>query len=476
VAPVWGMTTMQSEDHRLASGLGITAIFLAILAVVLAVVRGQLPRWQRIMLVSALFVVAAGTGFYAYYILTKPKQLTVAVGSYDGQAVQFMTSLAARFASTNAPIRLKVVDKGTPSAAAKAFNSGEVASAVVRPDHGDMSVARTVATITYGTVLILTPPGSPIKKMEDLKGKTLGLVGGEENRRLSQAISAEFDLPQAGIKFVDVAPADIPAAVQAARVDAFLAVVPISERYLNMLRALLPSKDNNQPGLVPIDAAAAIAAVSRAYQSYTLPKGTIRGSPPMPAEDMTTLRIPFHLVVDKKADDDMVASLAKAIMETRRDLLAEHPLLAQIGAPDSDKNAFIPIHPGAASYYNGEQQGFLDKYGDALWYGSMVLGLLTSLFAGLWRFVSKDETPEPGPLTRLYGLMDSIDTSQSEADLIDIERRLDVILRKEFEKYENGAGQSQGVEALGLATHRLEQAISRRRSALGGGLALADRP
>ena len=118
-----------------------------------------------------------------------------------------------------------------------------------------------------------------------------------------------------------------------------------------------------------------------------MPKGTLRGSPPIPDEDLTTLRIPVYLVANKKLSDDVVGSLTKAVMETRRDLLGQFPMLAQLGAPDTDKDAYIPVHPGAAAYYDGTQQGFFEKYDSALYYGPMALGAMVSLLAGLWKFL-----------------------------------------------------------------------------------------
>ena len=87
----------------------------------------------------------------------------------------------------------------------------------------------------------------------------------------------------------------------------------------------------------------------------------------------------------KTLSDDVVGTLTQAIMETRRDLTAEYPVLKQISAPntdkDDDKDTYIPIHPGAAAYFDGSQKTFLDRYGDQLTYGSMILGSLASIFA-----------------------------------------------------------------------------------------------
>jgi hypothetical protein len=144
--------------------------------------------------------------------------------------------------------------------------------------------------------------------------------------------------------------------------------MPISEKYLGVLRDVLPRNAKMKAGLVPIDLAGAIAAATRTYESYDLPKGTIRGSPAIPDEDLTTLRVPLYLVANKKLADSVVAVLAQTMMEVPRDLVGEYPLLAKISAPSTDKDAYIPIHPGAATYFSGEQPSFLDKYADKLFY------------------------------------------------------------------------------------------------------------
>jgi hypothetical protein len=47
----------------------------------------------------------------------------VAVGSIDGEAAKAMSALASELVSTNAPVRLKVIDSGTSLEAAKVFRT-----------------------------------------------------------------------------------------------------------------------------------------------------------------------------------------------------------------------------------------------------------------------------------------------------------------------------------------------------------------
>ena len=144
------------------------AIGAGLLAAVAAIATGRLPRWLRITLVVALAALAGGAGLFAYRYVKNPTTLTVAAGSLDGDVPRFMSALASRMASTDSAIRLKVIDKGTASEAAKAFSAGEVDLAVARADTGDLSAAQTVVVFTRGVVLIVVPPGISIADMDRL--------------------------------------------------------------------------------------------------------------------------------------------------------------------------------------------------------------------------------------------------------------------------------------------------------------------
>jgi hypothetical protein len=330
-----------------------------------------------------------------------------------------------------------------------------------------MSNARAVLLITHGVVLLVVPPGSPIKSIDDLKGKAVGNVGGAINKQVVDVISKEYDLQSAKVSFVDLAPFDVPAALKSKRVSALLIVMPISQKYLSLLRGIFPQTGKQTLGLIPIESAGAIAAIAKTYESFDLPKGTIRGTPAIPDEDLTTLRVPFYLVANKKLNDDVVGALAKGFMEARRELLGEYPLLAQVAAPNTDKDAFLTVHSGAAAYFSGDQKSFFDKYGDQFFYGSMLLGTLTSLLAACWKFMTRDERkPESSSLVRLYALVDRINLATSETDLAAIEQSIDEILRAELQSYASSDSDSNEAAALGLTTHRLEHLIDRRRAIL----------
>lgn len=445
------------------------AIVAGALAVIVALMSGRLPRWLRIVLVLSLGILGAGAGLFGYHYFTQPTTLTIATGSLDGDVPRIMSAIAARMASTNAPVRLKVVDKGTAQEAAKEFAAGKVDLTIARADTVDLSLARTVLTVTHGVVLIVVPPASPIEDMDGLKGKTVGVIAGDTNRQVIAAVTKEYALESVKVNFKDLTLTEVPQAFQTRQIQALLVVMPLSEKYITMLREIFPRNAKAPLGLVPIESAGAIEAVSPPYKSYELPKGTLRGSPPVPDDDLTTLRVPFYLVANKNLSDDVVAGLAKSMMEARRDLAGEYPLLAQVTSPSTDKDAYVPIHPGAAAVFDGDEKTVFDKYGDQFFYGSMLLGTMMSILAAIWKFMTRDiGKPDERPSMRLYALVGKINEVKSEAELATIEQQIDEILKDELEKCSAGKVEPGEMGAISLASQRLQYLMAQRRLTLNG--------
>ena len=301
----------------------------------------RLPFWLRVVMLVGAVCLVAGAGLFTYRYFTGPTTLTVAAGSLDGEVVQAMSAIASRFAETNAPVRLKVIDTGSVVDAAKAFSAGNVDLAVVRGDVGDLSQARAVAIVARSVVLIAAPAGSSIDGVTGLKGRTVGVVGGEVNRKVVAALTEEYNLDAAKVSFKDLTPSDAGKALKDKEVGALLVTIPLTEKYLSLFRSLVQPSAKATPVLVPIEAAGAIAQAHGAYESFDVPKGTLRGAPPVPEDDLTTLRVSYYLVAQKKLDSDLIASLTQSFMNARRDLLRELPILAQITAASIDQDAYI---------------------------------------------------------------------------------------------------------------------------------------
>jgi TRAP-type uncharacterized transport system substrate-binding protein len=433
----------------------------------------RLPLWLRLVLIAGVAILAAGAGLLGYRYYTRPVNLTVAVGSIDGEAAKAMSAIAGELVSTNAPVRLKVIDSGTALEAANAFSAGKVDLAVVRGDVGDLSQAQAVVVVSHMVVLIIAPPGSSIDSMDNLKGHTVGVVGGVANAKIVDALTKEYDLASAKVAFKNLALTDVRQAVQSKQVSALLVTIPLAEKYLSLVRGFFQLDHKKVPVLIPIESAAAIAEAERAFESFDVPKGTLRGSPPVPEDDLTTLRTSLYLVAHKKLGTDLVTRLTEAIMRVRRDLLREQPIFAQITAPSTDQDAYLPLHPGAAAVYNSTTQSFMDEYGNWIYLTPMILGGMATVFAAAWKFLGIGPFANDGPLDALYALVRRIRKANTEAELGTIEDEIDEILKAQRAKAAAGDESAVDAATLNVAAHRLENLIHDRRQILANGPTVA---
>lgn len=432
----------------------------------------KLPLWLRFVLLLGVAALASGASLLAYRYYTRPATLSVAVGSIDGEAAKAMSAIAGQLVSTNAPVRLKVIDTGTALEAANAFSAGKADLAVVRGDVGDLSQAQAVVVVSHVALLIVAPPGSSIDSMEKLKGRRVGVVGGDANKKIVDVLSTQYGFDREKV-FKDIALPDVRRAIQAKEVNALLIVMPLAGKYLSLLRGFFPQSPKSSLVLIPIESAAAIAEAQRAYESYDVPKGTLRGAPPIPEDDLTTLRASLYLVAHKKLSSDLIASLTQTIMKVRRDLMIEDPIFAQITAPSTDQDAYLPLHPGAAAVYNSTQQSFMDEYGNWIYLTPMILGGAATVLAAAWKFLGLGGLKSEGPLDSLYALGRRIRKAATEAELSDIEEEIDGILGTQRAKTARGDENAVDDATLNVAAHRLESLIHDRRTMLANKPAVA---
>lgn len=431
-----------------------------------------MPRWPRIVLVAGVVVLVTGAGLLTFRWYSRPTTLTIAVGSLDGEAPRLVSALASRLAAVNAPVRLKLVETSSALDAADLFASNKTDLAVVRGDVGDLSQAQAVVILAHAVVLLVAPPGSSIADITDLKRVSVGVVGGEINWKVVGVLTQEYGLDRANVTFRNLAPAETRRALDAREVRAILLVVPLAEKYLTQVRGLFPQNSKTAPVLIPIEAAGAIAEKHRAYESFDVPKGTLRGSPPVPSDDLTTLRVSFYVVARKQLGDDLVGGLTEALMKARRDLLGELPMLGQMAAASTDSDAYLPAHPGAAAFYNGTQQNFLDKWGNAIFLAPMIFGGLVSVLAAAWKFLRAGEARDSEPaLDSLYAIGSRIRMAAAESELSDIEREIDKVLQAQRGRSAAGEENALDVTTLNVAAHRLQSLIHDRRIQIAAGTA-----
>ena len=372
------------------------------------------PRWRR-----------PRRGLIAYRFYSRPATLSLAVGSFDGEAAKFASIIAGRLDATKSSVRIKIVPTDSALDSAKLFAAGKTDLAIVRADVGDLSQARSVVLVNKSVLMILALPGSALTSIEKLKGHTVGVVGGEINQKIVDALKKEYDLGDK-VNFKNIAPADMPRAIKSKEASVFLLFVPLNEKYLSLVRRFFRDSRNAFPTLIPVESAGAIADVEGAYESFDIPHGTLRGNPPVPDADLTTLRVGSYLVANKKLDAGPDHDPDAGAHHRPQRPRARSAAAGGIAAPDTDPDAYIAVHPGAAAFYNGTQQSFMDKYSNWIYLTPMVLGALASIFAAAWRFLGiKRWIRKKQRCKTLFALPRRIREVKSDAELTEIENQVD---------------------------------------------------
>ncbi len=152
----------------------------------------------------------------------------------------------------------------------------------------------------------------------------------------------------------------------------------------------------------------------------------------------------------------------------RPSLAREIPGAAKIEKPDTDKDAAIPAHPGAAAYIDGTERTFLDKYSDYIWGAVLILSVLGSGSAWLRHYLRRDErklnTQHRDKLLATIALVRKTDSVEA---LDALQHEADDILRETLGCYDDGAIEEGDLSAFGLVLEQFHHAIVDRREAIG---------
>jgi uncharacterized protein len=366
-------------------------------------------------------------------------------------------------------VRLAIVSRGNPIEAAQAFDRGQADLAVLRGDLPIPGSARAVAILQKSAVLIIATDKNKktIENFGQLKKRKLGVIGTPgANDRLIDRLSAHYGLAASDITRIPLKREDVVDAIRTGRVDAVLGAGPLSGPTIANVNAAVSKAFRGAPSYIEIDAEA-IAKSAPDYESEDIPKGTFRSSPANPDDDVTTLFFSHLLVAKSSLKEETVAALTRLLFDARVPLQAEFPSAKLIEAASTDKDAAVPVHPGAAAYYDGSEKTFLERYGDAFFYGPMLLSLLGTIVLGGYRYLSRDDTFELADrLRKLRQISSDAAQAHSVGEVIKLENDLRDLFDELVEKLARGGLQESEISTALLVFKHVSDALTERRHVL----------
>jgi len=467
-------------------------------------------RTTFVVLAGTLAMIGAASG--AYYFAMRPVQLKIAVGPQNGDDAKVIQALAQAFGREHDSVRLRSVLTDDAIASAAAFAAHKVDLAVIRGDLAVPKSAQSVAVL-HKNVAVLWVPGHPkpdpkaaaktepkvapkvdpktdakaepeheagddaededkpadaaISSILQLAGRRVGVIGRTRaNVDLLKVILRQYSIDPAKVTITQYSPIEIAEAVRDHKVDAFLAAGPPNSRITS--EAIAASAQNGvEPTFLAIDAAEAIATNHPAYEAAVVPAGAFGGSPVRPETDVKTISFSHHIVARVGSSDSTIATFTRQLFAARQTVIADVPQAAKIETPDTDKDAVIPVHPGAAAYVDGEERSFLDRYSDYIWF--TLIGLSTFGSVGAWfaSYLRKDE--RIANISQRDRLLDMIAVARrcdSPEELDAMQAEADDILRSTLNCFENGAIEEAALTAFNIALEQFHNAVADRKMLL----------
>jgi TRAP transporter TAXI family solute receptor len=448
----------------------------------LRVHRELKPTWRRklFLLTAAIILAVAGIGAATLYFTYEPTTFTVAVGPPNSENVRVMQTFAQQLARERASVRLRVVVEAGPAQSAAAISSGTADLAIVRGDLGIPNDGMVVAILRHSVVALIVPAqgaksaketrkfrSGKIEKIQQLAGRRVGIVSrSDANLVVLNLILKQYDIPLDKVQVVNLDPSEVATAVRDDKVDALLVAGQLTGKtFADVVAAASTTKESAT--FLPIGEAEAIERRFPNYETAEIVANTFGSSPAKPAETIETIGFLQYIVANQALGEDRVAEFARRLYQARQTLSAELAAPLKIEAPSTDKDATVPVHPGAAAYLDGTQQTFFDRYNDLLYWGMILLSFCGSAGAGMVGYLrAGKQAQRSNLLERLIELMQAARIAAYPKELDTLEAEADAILAATIREVENQTVEERALTAFTLALDQARLAIADRRKAL----------
>lgn len=300
-----------------------------------------------------------------------------------------------------------------------------------------------------------------------LAGRRIGVVGRTQaNVNLLGVILQQYGVDASKVEIVQFPANEAAEAIRNQRADAYLAAGPVNSK-ITADAIAASARDGGTPTFLVIDAAAAIAQNHPVYELSEIPAGSFGGSPAKPEEEVKTISFSHHIVARKGLAEPTISAFTRQLFGIRQTLKSDFPLAAMIETPDTDKDAVIPVHPGAAAYVDGEEKSFMDRYGDYIWWGLMALSAMGSLGAWFAGALKKDERNDNSSLReRLLDMIAAARACNSSEELDQMQAEADDILRATLNCFEQGTIEDGALTAFNIALEQFHNAVADRKTLL----------
>ena len=426
------------------------------------------------MVLAVGFLVFGAAGGALYYAL-QPITLRIAVGPPGSDDHKVVQAMVVAFANESRTVRLRPITTDGAVEAVELLGVGKADLAIGRGDTEMPTDAQTVAILRKNFVVLWAPsgfadkrkPGPKIKAIADFTGHRVGVIGRTPaNAALLRVIISASGLEADKVAVTQFGTEQIEELARDSTLSAFMAVGPLDSK-ITYDAIAATTRTRGEPKFVAIEVSEAIALKHPRYESEEIPPSALNANPAWPNDKVETVSV-NHLIVARKAlSETTVAAFFRQLFAVRQAISREVPGAAHITKPDTEKEAELPIHRGAAAVIDGTERTFLDKYGDYFWFALLLLSGIGSAGAWLRHYFNRDERQEnTSHRTTILAMVSKVRTAETNQELLAMQREVDAIIAETLDCFDDGAIEEEELGAFGLVLELFNHAVVERRAAL----------
>ncbi|MDB5518114.1 MAG: C4-dicarboxylate transporter substrate-binding protein, partial [Tardiphaga sp.] len=377
--------------------------------------------------------------------------------------------LAAVLKNNNSRLRLKVVPNADNAKALAQFDRKQADLAILRSDAKVPPRARAIAILEHDVLLLISPGKQKITSLAALKKKKIAVLGdNDKDTALVRSLLEISDASADSASRVTQAPPN-------STLDKLLApggygaVIAITHTSKIVKDKSYEQYARRGAGFVlnPIEEAKAMARKNPGISEETLETGMLSSAPAIPDDDLSTIGLQWLLVAQSRLPVSTAEDLARIIYENKAELALPNGFASKIEPADTDKDAFVVAHQGAAGYINDDTKSFMDRYSDVMYLGAAALSIIGSIFAGIYTKLTRVAPEKAGELaTAILDIGERIQHATSTDALEALQDELEAVLRGAVVGLRDGTISSDGLDTFRLGYEFVRDEIGMRRESL----------
>ena len=422
-------------------------------------------HWRWLFLAFASICVAMGV----WYVFVAPTILRIAVGPENSPLIRNARAIADALADSRQPFRLKIVVTDGSKNSAVALDANQADIAILSSADPNSKEAQSVALVQRRAVVFLVRQDREIESIADFRGRKIAIVSGspDSSRPLVERIFAHFRIDVKEMSLSYIGPVDAARVLVEGEADALVLVANPAGRQARRVVRELMDDTRVSVGFLGVPGATALAARFRELQTMEIPAGIFGGSPLHPPRDFDTVAITWELVARASLSEDVVASLARSLMNIRSRLQRSGDSEFIMETPPLDEpRRFVP-HAGTASYVNDETKTFLEAWSDSIWLALFGFSILGTSVTGFLAWIGVKPSPASIRLFQeLPSELDRLALARSLEEIDAIEKKVDGVIAAFVRDIATGAYDLESQADPGPILRLLPGLLERRRAEL----------